>query len=177
VNATVRRTIAAFEIVGGVAGPAIVVTELARIGFPPDATRLGAVLIAIYLLSLFAGVTLWLDRRCGYSASALVQLVQALKFAGPSFALMLSFGFDVALIHWTHPGPPSVSVVSLNGRVGAHHALWLDPPTGSPVGVGFSLVSVVALWFLAKGRARATPEREEPPAPEPAEGALPRYPG
>jgi hypothetical protein len=177
-NSDGRKVIASLEIIGGVTGPVIVLVENGRRGCPIDTVPIAAILIGLYLLSLFAGVMLWRDQRVGYIASVVIQLVQLPKLIGRNYVFMMSFGFDVAPTFTTIPEQKAF-MLSVNVRMGADHVLVLDPPPGAPYGWGISIVSFIALCMLVTGRAANRPRDLGNAQAESATPttSLPRYPG
>jgi hypothetical protein len=150
-TARARRVIAGLEVIGGVCGTLTVGLEMARPGFPRAALGPAGVLIAVFLLSLFAGVMLWRDTRTGRVASVVVQLVQLPKILSAELSFMVSFGLDAGVMFVSGPIGKGVVFkgVVFHSWVGSHHVLMTGAP-GGPTAFGFSLVSCVALYILLR---------------------------
>lgn len=145
-----RKTIAALEAVGGVCGAAAVAHQLTQRPHSPGECGLAGILFGVYLLALYAGVMLWRDTRAGWVASVVAQLVQLPKVLSPGFAFMVSYGFDLAPLAVSSPGPSGYGLV-FDTRLFAHHVLHVDAGR-TPTGFGVSVVSCLCLWQLSSGR-------------------------
>ncbi len=164
-----RKTVAVLEVVGGVCGTATVAYLLTQRPHAPREVGLAAVLIAAYLLALYAGVMLWRDTWAGRVASVLAQLIQLPKVLSPKLAFMVSYGLDFAPMAVSSPGPAGYGLV-FDARVFSYplllvNAEWL------PTGFGVSVVSLLSLRLLLRpaGVAAATaPEQGQPASPAPA---------
>jgi hypothetical protein len=150
-----RRIVAGCEIVGGLAGTVSLFVELARLGFRPDAVLVSGYVLALFLLSLYAGVMLWRDKSVGYSASVIVQLIQFPKLVLPQFAFSMSFGFDLEVLRISHPN--GLVGLGFHARFFERHLLWIGPQPGGGLLVGgFSLFSCITLWLLLTHLARGS---------------------
>ena len=89
------RAIAVLEIVGGVSGVPAVLIEILNQKPQSAILVMGFALIAIFLLSLFAGIQLWRNKRSGYTTSIMVQLIQFPKIVTGSLAFMIELRVDV----------------------------------------------------------------------------------
>ncbi len=168
--ASLRKTIAALEIIGGVCGLPSVVFSLTRRAVRLGDLALAMVLVAVYLFAIFAGVMLWRDTRAGRVASVVAQLIQLPKVVIPGVAFMVSYGLDFSVLIVTSAGPTEYGI-SLDLRVGAY-PLFLVNATGLPIVFGVSMVSCLALAALLvsalTGWANAAPTHVAPPPAEPA---------
>ena len=138
-----RKTIAVFEIVGGVSGPCFVAYELFT--NPVTAQGLVGVVIvtAIFIFALFAGVAFWKDRRSGYICSAVVQLIQLPKILSATLAFKMSFGFDFSVMLISVPERNSFGV-GFNFGLLSDYLLRVGD-SSLPYGLGVSLVSCIFL--------------------------------
>jgi hypothetical protein len=88
------RIISILEIVGGLSGIAFVVREIVTAPTDHHPVVIGAIALAVYALSLFAGIALWLERPFARVASIVVQAIQLPKYISQLVIFMFSFGFD-----------------------------------------------------------------------------------
>src|SRR5262245_51417873 len=99
------RIIAILQFVGGLAGISSVFFEMIFRAPRWGDLFLVLVVIAVFAMSLVAGIQLWLNKRSGYGVSALVQLCQLPKIHIDSFGFMFSFGIDLSLLLVQTQGP------------------------------------------------------------------------
>ena len=170
VPTALRKSIAVLEIVGGVCGLPSVLYRLTRQEFWLGNLALATVLVAIYLLAIFAGVMLWRDTRTGRVATIVAQLIQLPKLVTPGLTFMVSYGLDLSVLIVSSPGPSGYGI-SFDLRAGAHH-LFLVNTTGLPVAFGLSVVSCLALATLLapvlRDAAEANPRQVASPHAEAA---------
>ena len=153
------RVIAATEILGGLAGIPIAIWSFLTSPFNGFALTIFApIIVAIYVLSIVAGVALWRGAELGRRASIVVQAIQLPKVTSSIFVFMFSFGFDL----W-------VQIVSLSFhlRFLAFHQLFINKP-GTPFDLGVSVPALIFLALLRKHRTVAISNTHMPPPP-PAE--------
>src|SRR6266508_1080214 len=81
------RIISVLEIVGGLSGIAFVGWEIAAAPTDHHPLLIGAIALLVYVFSLVAGVTLWLERPFGRVASIVVQAIQLPKIYLPTYCL------------------------------------------------------------------------------------------
>jgi hypothetical protein len=139
-----RRIISVLEIVGGAFGIVIVAWELAVRPLDVYTPVLGGFAISIYLLSLIAGVLLWLERPAARVASIVTQGVQLPKLISPPLTFTFSFGFDL------YPYVQSAAgflKLGFDLKLLAFHQLFLNME-GAPVGIGISIPASVFLIML-----------------------------
>ena len=164
-NTVLRRVLAVFEVLGGIVGPVVIVTQLSN--RPPNIVDLGvaALLCVPFLISLVAGVFLWRGTRAGRVLSVAVMVIQLPKVLSPDFAFMMSFGFDVSALATFRAGSSWFGVDIQPGAV----CRFLVNGREMPVGFGVSLMSCFWLCFLigfyrspVKGRPAEPPESDGP---------------
>jgi len=148
-NPWLRKAIAVCEMIGGIVGPVSVLSLMVVAKFRVDVVVMGVIVLSFFLLSLYAGVMLWRDRRSGYTASVFVQLIQLPKLMTTYLFFMMSFGFDFMVMSVVHPN--GLHGLIANVRFGQSNDFFINPPPGGPLGFGISLVSCVSLWLLRKG--------------------------
>jgi hypothetical protein len=171
VNTCSRKVIAACEAIGGVAGALAVCVEMARAGFRTDTVVIGAIVLGLFILSLYAGIMLWRDKEAGYVTSIVVQFAQLPKIIGPKLAFAMSFGFDFMLVSVTHPN--GLRGIGAHAQLPEQHTLFigLRPPGGEPSVLGISVVSCVVLWLL-RSRKRTDSHSAIGETPKPPSGPL-----
>jgi formylglycine-generating enzyme required for sulfatase activity len=155
------KVISIVEIVGGVSGLIMFTLEILK--NPPGspaAIALYLVLIGIYLLSLYAGVALWLGRSSGRIASIIVQTLQLPKITSPLIIFMLSFGFDLYFYLQTGGG---TSNLGFEVKLLAFSRLYLNVK-GAPLGFGISIVSCIFLPLLLRYKPGVSLEESAHPA-------------
>jgi hypothetical protein len=99
------RTIAALEVVGGVFGGAVMLGTLARVvahveseqPTPPTVVLLLALLLALNVFAIVAGVLLWRGHRYGAVLSAGIQWAQLLQVHVPAFSYRYVLGAAVGV--------------------------------------------------------------------------------
>ena len=141
-----RKTIAAFEVIGGISGPCFVAYDLLTAHSTPADLIAAAVFSAIYIFALYAGVALWQDRRSGYICSAVVQIIQWPKILSAKVAFMMSFGVDFSAMLVSVPANNTFGV-EYSLRFLCDHLLQIGDPS-MPYGLGISLISCVVLMVF-----------------------------
>ncbi len=91
------RLIAILEIIGGLSGVLFAVSQLLAARSGRQTLILSGIALAIYILSLVAGITLLLERPFGRIASIVTQAIQLPKYVSQLLIFMFSFGFDAYL--------------------------------------------------------------------------------
>ncbi len=158
-NSKLRKALAVTQVVGGLSGIADLLSVLSRRQLDSTGVVLACVALCLFSVSLAAGVLLWCDTKAGWWASVVVQLTQLPKFVSPTFAWMMSYGFDVWVIAVSTRGGTGYGL-RLDARFGHVSALRVGDDT-LPVALGVSVLSCLALVALS-GRTR--PADDEPTA-------------
>jgi hypothetical protein len=166
-NSTWFKIIAVLEMVGGGVGILFVLYSTVARGFALSTLEIAPIMIAIFVLSLIAGILLWKGNETGRKASIVVQFIQVSKFASPALIFMFSFGFDL-FPHLTLTG--DYSNAGIQFRFLSDGQLFLNPE-GAPFLLGISipaLIAIAKLWNYdseLQADDRASFE-DKPPGPE-----------
>ena len=159
------KIIAVLEIIGGIFGMLLVVWILAMTPFNPLSLLILPIVVAIYVLSLIAGIALWRGRKYGRTASIVVQCIQIPKIISPAVVFMFSFGLDL----WVHfLRADQFFNMGFEFRVLAFNQFFVNA-VGAPFGLGVSIVGCIFLALLLKYKPATTAEVFEPPPPPPTE--------
>jgi hypothetical protein len=152
------KIISVVEIVGGVSG--IIAAALEVLGGPNGSSAIFLlVFVAVNLLSLYAGVALWLGRSSGRIASIIVQALQLPKIVSPVVIYMISFGFDLYVYFVTGGGSTNAGF-EIKLLTFSRFAVNVED---APLGLGISLVSCIFLAMLLRYKpAVSLPEPEHP---------------
>ncbi len=158
--------IAVLEIIGGIVGILFMAWVSIMSGFALNVISVVPISLAIFTLSLVAGVYLWSETEFGRRASIVVQFIQLPKIATSALVFMFSFGLDVFPQLVLNNGQ---SFFGIQFRFLADSQLFFLS-SGSTFILGFSLTSIIAihkLWFYEVGRNEIPAEASEtPPSPE-----------
>jgi hypothetical protein len=138
------RIIAAFEIVGGIVGTLFMIYAAVAAGFAFKVMVIIPIALAIFILSLIAGIYLWKGAEFGRKASIVIQFIQLPKLMSPLLIFTFSFGADV-FSHVTFFG--EAYAVGLQFRFLSDSQLFVNTDPGFVL-FGFSLPAVVALVTL-----------------------------
>lgn len=146
------RLIAILEIVGGVCGIVFQVPYL----LAASADRhplIAGITLAIYLLSLVAGITLLLELPFGRIASIVIQAIELPKYMSQLLIFMFSFGFDAYLYGMlTKNAQP---IFGFEFKFLAFNQLFVNV-ADTPVGFGISIPACAFLTMLLKYRPKQT---------------------
>jgi hypothetical protein len=155
-----RQLIAVMEMTGGVFGLATIISRLIFQQLDPTSLNLVWLLIAIYMLALFAGIMLWRNTRVGRLMSIVSQIIQLPKLLSPEFAFMVSYGFDLS---WMSLARADRTEWSFDFRAPSYYLLINNTGLWQK-GIGVSFVSLLALRLLLKGNRveEMVPKRAEP---------------
>jgi hypothetical protein len=140
------RTIAGLEVVGGLWGVGIALWQMMTVPLNAQLAALIMAIVGIYVLSVVAGVGLWLDHSFGRLLSIIVQAIQLPKLLSPPLIFFFSAGLDLYFC-WTMFARPSHLMVDI--KVGAYHQIFFNAP-GTPFGLGMSIPACVFLVKLLK---------------------------
>ena len=155
------RIIAVLEMIGGVFGIFFVCWVALTCDIDVVSMIVGGVEIAIFALSLAAGIALWRTHPFGRKESIVIQAIQIPKIVSPAIVFMFSFGFDV----WIHYLQGSrLANVGFDLRLLANSQLFINVPH-TPSGFGISISACVFLLALIKQAPDASHEFEPPPLP------------
>ena len=157
------RTISVLEIVGGVFGIGFVIWVLLRMPFNVFSAAIMAISMAVYMLSLVAGVALWRGKSYGRTASIIVQTIQVPKLVSPLLIFMFSFGFDM-WVHYLQVG--SFSTLGFEFRFLAFNQFFINSPE-APIGLGVSITAFIFLSILFKYQPETTVKEFSLPPPPP----------
>ncbi len=141
------RIISVLEIVGGLSGIAFVGWEIAAAPTDHHPLLIGAIALLVYVFSLVAGVTLWLERPFGRVASIVVQAIQLPKYTSQLIVFMFSFGLDVYVYGMLTTNAQPVFGFEL--KFLAYNQLFVSLPD-APAGFGISISACVFLGMLLK---------------------------
>jgi hypothetical protein len=150
------RLIAILEITGGLSGIVFVVLELVAAPLNRQTLMVGLIILAVYLLSLIAGVALWLGRPFGRDASIMIQAIQIPKVTSQVLIFVFSFGFD-AYVYGILTNNAQ-SVFGIEFKFLAFHQLFvsvLDAPAGFGISIPGCAFLVMLLRYKPK---RAIPD-------------------
>jgi hypothetical protein len=143
------RLIAILEIIGGVCGIAFVVWQFVAASTGRQTFIFAAIAFTVYLLSLIAGVTLWLESPFGRVASIIVQGIQLPKYFSQLLIFMFSFGFDTYVYGvLTNNAQP---IFGLEFKFLAFNQLFLNV-ADAPAGFGISVPACAFLVMLVRFR-------------------------
>lgn len=156
-----RRLIAGLELIGGTCGLVLLAKQLPTFRVDIYVIILVPIATGMYLMSLVAGVLLWLDHRAGRMASIIAQAIQLPKLVSPVLIFMFSFGFDFYPYIVVARG---VSSVEADFKLFAFYNLYLNRP-GMPVSFGISIPAAVFLIMLLRYKPGGTTEKVMPPPP------------
>ena len=161
------KTIAIFEIVGGVVGILFCIYSSVVSGFAFNVMIVIPISLGIFILSLVAGIFLWNGSEKGRKASMVVQVIQLPKIVSPAFIFMFSFGFDLF---------PHITLVKDFSNIGVQFRILADGQLfvnseGAPFLLGFSIPAIIALVKLSNYNANlqhgdSKAVNENPPGPE-----------
>lgn len=151
---TWRQVIAGLEVLGGLAGVAFLLWELARVQVDALTLLLALLILLMYALSVIAGVLLWREHRWGRITSIIVQAIQLPKIISPILIFNMCFGLD--LYTYLVAGTNGFMSVGIEFKFLAFYQFHIN--TGIPAtGLG---VSIPACIFLARLIAyKTTPEQ------------------
>lgn len=156
-----RRLISGLEIIGGGFGLFILAKQLPGFRVDVYVLVLAPVAIGVFLMSLVAGVLLWLDHRAGRMASIIVQAIQLPKLVSPVLIFMFSFALDFYPYVQVAGGDPKVGV---DFKLSPFYNLYLNRP-GTPVAFGVSIPAIAFLIVLLRYKPGSTHEKPMPPPP------------
>lgn len=147
------RLIAILEIIGGLSGVVFVALEL--IAAPPNRATLilGAIALAVYLLSLIAGITLWMERPFGRDASIIIQAIQIPKYTSQVLIFLFSFGFDAYVYGIVTSNAQTVFGVEF--KFLAFYRLFVNV-LDAPAGFGISIPGCAFLVMLLRYKPKRT---------------------
>ena len=156
------KIISVVEIVGGVSGLYVAAREgLAHPQGGAVTILILLVFAGINLLSIYAGVALWLGRSSGRIASIIVQALQLPKIFSPVVIYVISIGFDVWFQFLTRG---QSYALGFELRV-LSSVQFVFNAQGAPLGCGISLVSCVFLAMLLRySPGVSLPESKHPAA-------------
>jgi len=143
------RLIAILEIVGGIFGIAFVVLQLVA---RQTGLLFASIALAVYILSLVAGVALLRNRPFGRIGSIIVQCIQLPKYVSPLFVFMFSFGFD-AYLYFALTNTAN-AITGFEFKFLAFNQLFVNV-ADAPVIFGVSIPASIFLAMLLKHRLRA----------------------
>jgi len=143
------RLIAILEIIGGVCGIAFVIWQFVAATTDRQTLLFPGMAAAVYLFSLVAGVSLWLERPFGRIASMIIQSIQLPKYMSQLLIFMFSFGFD-AYVYGTLTNNAQ-PIFGFEFKFLAFNQLFVNV-AGAPVGFGISIPACAFLVMLVKYR-------------------------
>lgn len=138
------KLISILEIIGGLFGIGFMVWVILTNLDKSFAIVIALASIAIFTLSLVAGITLWLGSKFGRYASIIVQLTQLVKIISPPIIFKFSFGLDI----WVHILRSAGGTdAGFNFAVLAASEVFFDTSIAA-TGFGISIISCIFLLIL-----------------------------
>jgi hypothetical protein len=141
------RIISFLEIVGGLSGIAFLAWQISARSVDRQTAVLAAIALAIYLLSLIAGIALWRATAVGRVASIVVQAIQLPKYISQLLIFMFSFGFDAYIYGMlTNNAQP---IFGFEFKFLAFNQLFVNV-ADAPAGIGISIPACIFIVMLLK---------------------------
>lgn len=160
------KGISIVEIIGGVVGILFMVYVAVSSDFALNVMVIIPIGLAIFVLSLIAGVSLWRNTEFGRKVSIVVQFLQLVKVMSPAFTFMFSFGFDLF---------PHLTLVDGFSTIGIQFRFLADGQfflmsEGRPIFIGVSIPAIIALIKLQNYRIEDSTSASEPIETPPGPG-------